>query len=68
MKKVIFTLVVTICVVFLCNVKVGFTQGMEQRMDYLETRISEITTIQGDYTGDDGRARKRYTFFKGSYG
>jgi len=51
MKKLIFTLVVTICVVFLCNVKAGFTQGMEERMDYLEGRLSEITTIQGDYTG-----------------
>ncbi len=51
MKKVIFTLVVTICVVFMCNVKAGFTQGTEARLDYLETRISELTTIQGDYTG-----------------
>ncbi len=54
MKKVMFTLVVTICVVFLCNVKSGFTQeqmGMEKRMDYLESRLSEIATIQGDYGG-----------------
>ena len=53
MKKVIFMLVATISVVFLCNVKVGFTQerGMVERMDYLESRLSEITTIQGDYGG-----------------
>ncbi|MCR4290678.1 MAG: hypothetical protein NUV86_10515 [Candidatus Scalindua sp.] len=53
MKKVIFTLVVTICVVFLCNVKAGFTQGqgMEERMDYLETRLSELSSIQNDYDG-----------------
>ena len=49
MKKVIMTLVIAFSVVFLCNAKVGFTQeGMEKRLDYLETRISEITTIQED--------------------
>jgi len=49
MKKVIMTLVIAFSVVFLCNAKVGFTQeGMEQRLDYLETRISEITTVQED--------------------
>ena len=49
MKKVIMTLVIAISVVLLCNAKVGFAQeGMEQRLDYLETRISEITTIQED--------------------
>ena len=49
MKKVIMTLVIAFSVVFLCNVKVGFTQeGMEQRLDYLESRISEITTVQED--------------------
>jgi hypothetical protein len=43
------TLVIAFSVVFLCNAKVGFTQeGMEQRLDYLETRISEITTVQED--------------------
>jgi len=51
MKKVIMTLVIAFSVVFLCNVKVGFTQeGMEQRLDYLESRISEITTVQEDNT------------------
>jgi len=53
MKKVIMTLVITFCVVILCNVKVGFTQegqGVQQRLDYLESRISEITTVQEDNT------------------
>jgi len=51
MKKVVMTLVIMFSVVFLCNAKVGFTQeGMEQRLDYLETRISEITTVQEDNT------------------
>ncbi len=51
--KVVPMLVIVFCVVFLCNVKVGVTQemGLEGRMDYLETRISEITTIQNDYGG-----------------
>ncbi len=48
-KKVVLTLVIMFCVVFLCNVKVGFTQGMEQRMDYLENRLSEMTAIQDDH-------------------
>ncbi len=43
MKKLIFTLVTTICVVFVYNVKVGFTfDRLEDRMDYIETRISEL--------------------------
>ena len=51
MKKVVMTLVIMFSVVILCNVKVGFTQeGMEKRLDYLETRISEITTVQEDNT------------------
>ena len=49
MKKVVMTLVIMFSVVILCNVKVGFTQeGMEKRLDYLESRISEITTVQED--------------------
>ena len=51
MKKVVMTLVIAFSVVFLCNAKVGFTQegqGMQQRLDYLESRISEITSIQED--------------------
>ena len=59
MKKVVMTLVIMFSVVFLCNVKVGFTQeGMEQRLDYLETRISEITTVQED--------KKHYRFTEGA--
>jgi hypothetical protein len=53
MKKVIMTLVIAFSVVFLCNVKVGFTQegqGVQKRLDYLESRISEITTVQEDNT------------------
>jgi len=52
MKKVIMTLVIAFSVVFLCNVKVGFTQegeGIGKRLDYLESRISEITTVQEDH-------------------
>ena len=51
MKKVVLTLIVMLCVVFLCNVKVGFTseRGMQERMDYLETRIAELTSSQDDY-------------------
>ncbi|MGR3173962.1 MAG: hypothetical protein ACUZ8N_05125 [Candidatus Scalindua sp.] len=51
MKKAVLTLVITLCVVFLCNVKVGFTleqRGMQERMDYLENRLSEMTLIQDD--------------------
>lgn len=48
MKKVVLILVVTFCVVFLCNVKVGFTGAMEDRMDYLENRLSEMTAIQDE--------------------
>jgi len=53
MKKKILMLVATICVVFLCNVKVGFTQGqgMVERMDYLENRLSELTSIQNEHAG-----------------
>ncbi len=53
MKKVVITLVVTFCVVILCNVKVGFTQesGMNARMDYLETRLAELTSTQNDHKG-----------------
>jgi hypothetical protein len=53
MKRMIFTLVATICVVFLCNVKVGFTQGqgMVERMDYLENRLSELTSVQNEHGG-----------------
>ena len=52
MKKVIMTLVIAFSVVFLCNLKVGFTQegqGMQKRLDYLESRLSEITTVQEDH-------------------
>ena len=52
MKKVIFTFVATICVVFLCNIRVGFTyERLEDRMDYLETKLSELATIQNDQNG-----------------
>jgi hypothetical protein len=51
MKKVVLTMVIAFSVVFLCNAKVGFTQeGMEKRLDYLESRISELTTVQEDNT------------------
>lgn len=53
MKKVVLMLVITFCIVFLCNVKVGFTQesGMNARMDYLETRLAEMSLIQNDNKG-----------------
>ena len=51
MKKMVLSLVVTVCIVFLCNVKVGFTQGqgLQERMDYLETRLSELTSTQKEH-------------------
>ncbi len=48
MKKMVLTLVIMFCVVFLCNVKVGFTGAMEDRMDYLENRLSEMSAVQDE--------------------
>ncbi len=52
MKRVVSTLVIIICVVFLWNLKVGSAfERLEDRMNYLETRVSELTSTQNDYEG-----------------
>ncbi len=53
--RIVIPIVIAICSVFLCNIKTGWTaslEELEQRLDNLETRISEVNTSTEDIKGE----------------